>query len=83
MKYTTVILALVASVFAVPQASITSAPAAAPIPSGLTPAVSCVLEMSCAKPLVREMLVLMLLKPSRRTTAQPSATKALALLLMQ
>jgi hypothetical protein len=44
MKYTTVILALVASVFAVPQASITSAPAAAPIPSGLTPAVSCVLN---------------------------------------
>jgi hypothetical protein len=44
MKYTTVILALVASVFAVPQASITSAPAAAPIPSGLTPAVSCALK---------------------------------------
>jgi hypothetical protein len=43
MKYTTVILALVAGVFAVPQASITAAPAA-PMASGLTPAVSCALN---------------------------------------
>jgi|TARA_R110002003_G_scaffold126_26_gene11657 hypothetical protein len=44
MKYSTVILAFVASVFASPQASITSAPVvAAPIPSGLTPQVSCAL----------------------------------------
>ncbi|KAH7076592.1 hypothetical protein BKA63DRAFT_285870 [Paraphoma chrysanthemicola] len=45
MKYSTIILALVASVLASPQASITSAPAA-PIPSGLTPAVSCALSCS-------------------------------------
>ncbi|KAH4076912.1 hypothetical protein HBI56_126450 [Parastagonospora nodorum] len=43
MKYTTAILALVAGAFAVPQASITSAPGA-PIPSGLSPAVSCALN---------------------------------------
>ncbi|KAF1912588.1 hypothetical protein BDU57DRAFT_522956 [Ampelomyces quisqualis] len=46
MKYSTVILAFAAGVFAVPQASITAAPAApAPIPSGLTPQVSCI--MAC------------------------------------
>jgi hypothetical protein len=43
MKYSAVILALVAGVFAVPQASITSAPSA-PRPSGLTPQVSCALD---------------------------------------
>jgi hypothetical protein len=43
MKYSAVILALVAGAFAVPQASITSAPSA-PLPSGLTPAVSCALN---------------------------------------
>jgi len=42
MKYSTVILALAAGVFAVPQASITPAPSA-PIPSGVAPAVSCAL----------------------------------------
>lgn len=42
MKYT-IILAFVAGVFAIPQASITSAPVAAPVPSGLTPQVSCAL----------------------------------------
>jgi hypothetical protein len=45
MKYATIILALVAGAFAVPQASITAAPAA-PIPSGLTPPVSCALACS-------------------------------------
>jgi len=42
MKYT-VILAFVAGAFAIPQASITSAPVAAAVPSGLTPQVSCAL----------------------------------------
>jgi len=43
MKYTT-ILAFVAGAFAIPQASITSAPAAAiPIPSGVSPQLSCAL----------------------------------------
>jgi hypothetical protein len=45
MKYSAIILAFVAGAFAVPQASITAAPAAptAPIPSGLAPQVSCAL----------------------------------------
>jgi hypothetical protein len=42
MKYT-VILAFVAGAFAIPQASITGAPAATSIPSGLSPAISCAL----------------------------------------
>lgn len=42
MKYA-VILAFVVGAFAVPQASITSAPVSLPVPSGLTPQVSCAL----------------------------------------
>ncbi|KAL5115307.1 hypothetical protein ACEQ8H_006820 [Pleosporales sp. CAS-2024a] len=45
MKYTTVILGLAAGAFAVPQASITSAPAA-PVPTGVSPQVSCALACS-------------------------------------
>lgn len=45
MKYTTAILALAVGAFAVPQASITAAPAVSmPIPSGLSSAVSCALQ---------------------------------------